>query len=288
MTMDRHCTPCHIGRSRSWVCASAAMATALGRRRAARLAAPIAGALAGLLGMSAGCDLLWHPYIQQLPLPVDAGMSDASAGPADGAEPLLPATCAQASRGGTQPKAMVTLYINNDPSKPWPALCELVGNQLLEYLALPNAAGNFSQYSAGGAAIGQDVRTTYSAVRIDPVSLKVRCGDQRRATSAGKLSHPNSPSPIPVMSMPYGVAMGCNRSANGVAEIDLGGTPFAVAQGAFLIEGMEPIGTTDYSNGDRVVKLTGGGYCGWQDPMPGLNNPFNAASGVELQLVYNP
>lgn len=256
------------------------------RQRAKRFLGPIAGALAGLLGVGAGCDVLWRPYIQQIP--ADGGDLTASPGQPEDAGQTLPATCAQASGDGIQRTGMITLYINNDPRKPWTALCELTGNQLLEYLVLPNSANNFSQYTAGGAAIGTDVRTTYSAIRVDPQTLKVSCGDQRHATSVGQLDHPNSPNPIPVTSMPYGVAMGCNRAANGVAQIDLGGTQFAVAPSAFLSQGVSSVGNASYSNSNRMVNLSGGGFCGWQNPKPGLNNPVNTAPSVELQLEYNP
>lgn len=276
MTTNRRSAPYHVGRGRRATVVGAS-ATAPGpRRRPRRLRAPLAGALAALLGTGAGCDVLWRPYIQQL-LP-DGGAGDDA----------LPATCEQASGGGPQRPGTVTLYLGSDSRKPWTARCELVGDQLVEYLALPSSANNFSQYTAGGAAIGTDVRTTYGAVRIDPVTLKVSCSDQRHATSVGTLSHPNSPDPIVVTSMPYGVAMGCNRSANGVARIDLSGTPFEVAQNGFLSDGISALGTANYSSGNRMVDLTGGGYCGWQDPRPGVTNPINATPKIELQLLYSP
>lgn len=289
MTTDRRPAPCHLGRC-CVASAGGAAPVPSQRRRVGLSLAPLIGALAGLLGVGAGCDVLWRPYIQQFQL-ADGGDGGGEDGMSpqqkDGAAPTLPATCAQAG-GEKQQTGMVTLYIDNDPSKPWVAYCELVGGQLVSYLVLPSAVNNFSQYTAGGAAMGTDVRTTYSALRIDPLTLRVSCGDQRRATSMGMLSHPNSPSPITVTSMPYGVAMGCNRMANGVARIDLRGTQFAVAPGVFLNDGINPLGSATYSNKDQVVDLAGGGFCGWQNPKPGTTNPLNAAPGIELQLVYSP
>lgn len=258
------------------------------RQRAKGFLGPIAGVLAALLGAGAGCDVLWHPYIQPFAGSDGGGDLSMSPDPTVDAAMTLPATCAQASVDGTQRTGAVTLYIGNDPRKPWTAFCELVNNQPFEYLMLPNSGNNFSQYTAGGAAVGMDVRTTYSALRIDPLTLKVSCSDQRHATSVGKLDHPNSPNPISVTSMPYGVAMGCNRAANGVAQIDLNGTQFAVAQSEFLNQGATPLGNVNYGNSNRTVSLTGGGFCGWQSPKPGLNNPVNMTSGIELQLEYNP
>ena len=215
-------------------------------------------------------------------------MGGGSPDQADDAATTLPATCAQASGGGTQRTGMATLYIDNDPRKSWIALCEFTGNELLEYLVLPSAANNYSQYTAGGAATGTDVRTTYSAVRIDPLTLKISCSNQLHATSVGRLDHPNTPNPITVTAMPYGVAMGCNRATNGVAQIDLSGTPFAVAPSAFLSQGANPLGNASYSNSNRMVSLTGGGFCGWQSPKPGINNPVNTTPNIELQLEYSP
>lgn len=289
MTKDRCSAPCHLGCC--GVPSVGGAATVLGQGRRARLSlASLAGALAGLLGAGAGCEVLWQPYIQQFQLPDGAATGEDGMSPekTDSGAPNLPATCAQLGGGDKPPTGMITLYISNDPSKPWSAFCELVGGQLATYLALPSAVDNFSQYTAGGSATGTDVRTTYSALRIDPVTLRVTCGDQRRATSVGRLSHPNTPSPITVTSMPYGVAMGCNRMANGVGRIDLRGTQFAVVPSAFLSGGINPVGAANYSNNDQVVDLTGGGFCGWQDPKPGTSNPLNAPPNVELQLVYSP
>ncbi len=149
---------------------------------------------------------------------------------------------------------------------------DMAGSTPSEYLTLPNTGGgfNFSQYTAGGAAPGTDVATHYSRVRLDPVALTVDMGDQTFATSTGSLSH----GPTPVTSMPYGVAMACVSNFNpaGTANIDLTGTPFAVAD-PFATDGYNAAGSVTFSSIDQVVDLTGGGFCGFTTPAPILLKP---------------
>lgn len=153
-----------------------------------------------------------------------------------------------------------------------------------EYLSLVNTSGssNFSQYTAGGASPGTDVRTYYEKLRIDPDTLLVDISDQTFATSTGELHHADVET---VTSMPYGVAMGCASSANGLANIDLRGTPFTVND-TFILDGYMPTGDSVFSAGDQVVDLTGGGNCGWILPDPQVYNPFNDRGDFQLQLAY--
>jgi hypothetical protein len=280
-----------IGNRHYWIGPRSAGASLCGPRRGpARAVAILAGALAGLLAASAGCDTLWSPYEQEVFFP-DGGSGNLEMGPDQSGDggPTYPATCAQASRGGMPQTGMVKLYVNGDPDKPWTALCELSGNQVQEFLQLQSATSNYSQYTAGGQASGTTVRTVYSAVRIDPLTLKINCGDQSHAKSSGRVDHPDLPNPsIPVTSMPYGVAMGCDGTANGSGQIDLSGTPFAVVPSAFATGGYMAMGGASYGNGNRSVTLTGGGQCGWLNPKPGVFNPVNADTSVELPLVYSP
>jgi hypothetical protein len=120
-------------------------------------------------------------------------------------------------------------------------------------------------------------------VRLDPVTLLVNIADQTFATSTGSLNHPGG---TLVTSMPYGVAFACIApgDAAGLANIDLTGTPFAVVN-TFSVQGAAPAGSTTVSNDDRVVNLTGGGFCGWNAPAS-LFNPFNTNAGFNLQLAF--
>jgi hypothetical protein len=148
----------------------------------------------------------------------------------------------------------------------------------------PNA--NFSQYTAGGASPGSNVRTTFKRVAIDPATLQVDIGDLTFASSTGSLLHSGA---TRVTSMPYGVAMSCvaQGNASGVGNIDLTGTPFKVAS-SFSLGGSQPAGTATLSSGNQVVSLTGGGFCGWmaETTSPPLFNPFNPSAGMpDLSLA---
>ncbi len=179
------------------------------------------------------------------------------------------------------------LFVNGDPAKPWDAFCQMTTFPGLTYLSLNNlgANQNFSQYTAGGSSSGTSVRTSYTKVRIDPAALKISTSDQSFATSSGgPLLHGGTP----VTAMTYAAAMGCAGGANGVANIDLAGTPFAVAAAALGVGGFAAVGTTTPTpDGQlRALNLTGGGSCGWNSPV-GAANPFNQNGGL-LSLVYAP
>lgn len=180
--------------------------------------------------------------------------------------------------GGNQ-----TLYFGGDTDQPWTASCEGSSTTWKEYLQLTGA--NYSQYTAGNGA-GTSVRTTYTKVRILPATAKIDIADQTHATSMGSLSH----SGMTVTSMPYGVAMDCggNDSHTGVAQIDLGGTPFVISD-AFALRGSQADGSIVKQNNGRQVSLTGGGNCGWVAPAPAPYNPFNQITGGDiLDLAYLP
>jgi hypothetical protein len=176
------------------------------------------------------------------------------------------------------------LYVNHDPAKPWTAHCVEMSRSPREYLRLVNVDGhfNFSQYTAGRHSPGSNVKTSYHELRVDPAALLVDISDQRSAQSSGALRHDGKE----VTSMPYGVAMTCIGPASGLGNIDLRGTPFAVAPDAFVQGGWAQSGTSSYSSNDQVVDLTGGGECGWTVSKPNVFNPFNQAGGIQLPLVY--
>ncbi len=196
-----------------------------------------------------------------------------------------PATCADVK--AANPDAAdgeYTLHVDRDESKPWTAYCHDMDGKPREYLSLPAGDDkNFAQYTAGGAVAGDSVRTTYARVRIDPLSLTIAIVDQTFATSTGALVHGGQP----VNFMPFGIAMSCDQSASGRANIDLTGTPFAVSSG-FCQSGWQPSGNAAPSQGGQVVALTGGGYCGWSAPDQSCPyNPFNAnPQSTVIALTY--
>lgn len=162
-----------------------------------------------------------------------------------------------------------------------------------EYLNLADTGGdaNFSQYTAGGASPGTNVRTSFTKLRIDPATLTVDINDLTFATSTGRLQHssvtrgPQSPF---VSTMPYGVGMSCTTLPDGTANIDLRGTPFTIAD-TFTVRAFAGSGSATLSADDQVADLKGGGYCGWISPAPTLETPFNPqGTDYRLELACTP
>jgi hypothetical protein len=162
---------------------------------------------------------------------------------------------------------------------------DMSSNMPREYIDLVKTGygANFSQYTAGGASPGTNVRTMFKRLRINPASLTVDIGDLTFASSTGSLKHSGS---VKVTSMPYGVAMSCTapRAPNGTGNIDLRYTPFQVND-AFTVGGASAKGPATVTQGKQLVNLAGGGYCGWIAPAPGLYSPFNPKPGMyDLKL----
>ena len=82
--------------------------------------------------------------------------------------------------------------------------------------------------------------------------------------STGYCSHHKQNNPDRI---PFGSAFGCESpfSQDGLARIDLRGTPFAIDDD-FSHGGYESNGTASFSNDRQVVEIRGGGYCGWMVP----------------------
>ena len=176
-------------------------------------------------------------------------------------------------------------YAISPNSQTFTVYCHNMTGTPSEYLTLANTGGNFNygQYTAGGASPGSNVRTNYTKVRLNPATLTVNTGDQVFSSLNGELNH--SGGSLVVKSMPYGTAMGCNGSANGTANIDLTGTPFAVND-TFTPGGAGPSGSATFSSNDQVVQVTGGGFCGWNGPNPTIFNPVNITGTFSLNLTY--
>jgi hypothetical protein len=157
-----------------------------------------------------------------------------------------------------------------------------------EYLSLPSAGAdrNFSQYTAGLASRGTNVRTTYTKVRINPQTLLVDIGDTTFATSTGSLVHSNSGTTV--TTMPYGEAMSCTYRPDGVGNIDLRGTALRVTD-PFIVRGFpRPVGSATLSAGNQVADLAAGAYCGWISAAP-EGPPYNTTPGdFRLDLACMP
>jgi len=200
----------------------------------------------------------------------------AGATTAHAADPLIPGTCQDIHH--QNPLAKDGNYILYNNGNLFTVFCYDMTGTPREYinLAMTGAGQNFSQYTAGGASPGTNVRTTFTRLRIDPATLTVDIGDLTFATSTGSLMQGGTA----VTSMPYGAAMSCAspQTANGVGNIDLRDTPFKV-DNTFAVAGYQATGTATVGSDDQVVNLSGGGYCGWITPSPAMYNPFNPSPG---------
>jgi Tol biopolymer transport system component len=164
-----------------------------------------------------------------------------------------------------------------------------------EILAIPGT--NTGSYAAGGESTGATVTTHFTKVRLDPSTLTVDIGDLRFAdTTGGPLVHSAGSDPRDVVAMPYGVAMACSDGdgPNGVANINLRGTPFAVDD-TFAPYGTNSssFGGATFSVGDQVVDIQANGFCGWRSPHSdsplyvfGAAGEGPAPDQLELQLRY--
>lgn len=159
----------------------------------------------------------------------------------------------------------------------------------LYYLELKNHENNFSQYvipTRGGWNAGDsNVTTKFFKIRFDPKSLKVDTGDFTFSQSVG-ICHHHSQN---VDSVPFGTCFGCEAPAcaDSKASIDLCGTVLCVAE-HFHHSGYISAGNCTKMFHDQVVKLQGGGYCGWMAPAPIYTNEGGAAVGgwhIQLALV---
>ncbi|MEM9456221.1 MAG: hypothetical protein AAGF11_18715 [Myxococcota bacterium] len=218
---------------------------------------------------------------------VQIEVTETSTWPEDVVLPITPQTCADIltnTPGASDGE--YTLYYEGDQGQPWTAYCLDMAGTPADYLVLPNTGPdvNFSQYTAGGASPGTDVRTNYDRIRIDPITLAVDIDDQTFGTSnGGQLFHGGQS----VTSMPYAIAEACvgSNSAVGIGNIDLTGTPFTIAS-AFCHAGFLATGTATIDPTMQVAELTGGGFCGWTSPSnPCAFNPHNVA-GTDLELAY--
>ncbi|MDC0670613.1 GON domain-containing protein [Nannocystis radixulma] len=172
-----------------------------------------------------------------------------------------------------------TLYVDLDPDRPWTAYCHDMAGEPRTYLSLiaVGEGRNFSQYSAPSS-----VRTAFTRVRIEPTTLAVDIDDLTFSSSSGALYHGETL----VTAMPYGVAESCGWG-QGVANIDLTGTPFKIAS-PFCTSGFEASGSVTLSEDDQVADVLGAGNCGWTSPTCsyGPHDLMNTVNGWILQLAY--
>ncbi|NTX01026.1 Vps62-related protein [Myxococcus sp. CA040A] len=235
--------------------------------------------LGGLLALSTGCQgegIESDGHSESLP-----GETEALPVLQQQLAPLREKSCREIKNARPQAgDGEYTLHLMGDAARPWKAWCHDMAGTPTEYLPLPENGlhSNFSQYTAGGAAPGSNVRTVFSKLRINPVTLEVDTSDRRFATSTGALSHNGQAN---ISTMPYATAMSCDWGGSGRANVDLRGTPFKLPADYFVTSGFSQLGAASYSFVDQVVSITGGGYCGWTAPLGA-----DPALGGALPLFY--
>ena len=241
---------------------------------------------------AAGCDVLWHPYIDRFAVDCaenpQACQPDAACDPqADGCSPAAPdgglnpdapSSCAELKQLGNTMDMEYKLYLNGDPALPYMAYCYNMMNTPAEYLTL-DAGGqmNSSRYLAVVPVV-----TDYQRVRFDPKTQQVVCDDRTFAQTRGGTVYNG----VIVTSVPFGVTVACSYGRTS-GQIDLTATPFAVPPSALTIAGSEPRNTQPvFTMNDQRVSLDAEGNCGHVTPPPPAQFPFNQKSGLRLQLKY--
>ncbi|MEU8305285.1 GON domain-containing protein [Actinomadura sp. NPDC048955] len=176
------------------------------------------------------------------------------------------------------PTAPNGIYLLHNGAKLFTVYCADMATAPKEYVTLEKTgqSENYSQYTAGGASPGTNVRTRFTRLRLDPATFIVDIGDLKYASSTGSLRHSGSTT---VTSMPYAVAMSCTNTPVGEGNIDLRGTSVKV-DNTFATSGFNPSGSATVSPSAQVVTLRGGGSCGWIMPTPVRYNPFNPSPGM--------
>jgi hypothetical protein len=157
------------------------------------------------------------------------------------------------------------------------------GGAPLEYLPLVTGS-NYSTFLASSQSPGTTVTTTYTKVRIDPIALVIHGGDQTFASSSGSLF--DVPDNATVLSVPYGVAIGCSGVGSvGSASMDLTGTGFSFPINDFAASS-GGAGDADYLSNTDVTLNGGGAGCGWFDGDPSGPVPENTAD-VTFSVTYS-
>jgi hypothetical protein len=198
------------------------------------------------------------------------GATAAFAAPASASVGAPPASCTDiATANPSATDGDYTIYPNGETVAVY---CADMSSAPKEYLTLQNTT-NGANYSTDVDSWGEQVRTDFTKVRLDPATLRVNIGDARFSTTAGYVNYNNHYGPEN-----YAVASDCAAfySQRGRANVDLTGTPFYVND-TFVPQGFLQAGSSSFSSASQVVNLTGGGWCGDNEP----------SGHTYLQLGYN-
>jgi hypothetical protein len=197
------------------------------------------------------------------------GATAAFAAPASASVSAPPTSCADVATAN--PSATDGDYTIYPAGETIAVYCTDMSSAPKEYLTLPNTTN--ANYSTTVDSQDQRLVTRFTKVRLDPATFQVNIQDARFSTTSGYVNYNNHYGPNN-----YAMASDCiwYGSQRGTANIDLTGTPFYVSD-TFIPQGWGQAGSSTFSIHNQVVDLTGGGYCGDNEP----------SGHSYLQLGYN-
>ena len=204
--------------------------------------------------------------------------------PADPADPVakFPSSCDDIDNGAIVPDGNYTLYVGNDPVKPYKARCR--DNEEYLILARTTSNENYSELaSMSTAGVPAILRTRFTHLRIDPQTLQVDVADPTFATNLGQVSIGG----ITFRSMIVGSAMACHPNVGASGNLDLRGTPFSV-DSEWKTSGLGFVAEHKLLSDNQVVTMkVVQGDCIWVSLAGGPDDPRNVSdSAWSLQLAY--
>lgn len=166
-----------------------------------------------------------------------------------------------------------TIVVGNQPVDVY---CHDMEGTPREYLTLPKTGSttNYTYYGQGPNTSPTGLTSWYTKVRFDPATVTLILNDTTFSTSEGWVRFGSDY----VYSQSLGGAGDCvgAYSQSGRGNVDLTGTPFNIWPDQFQLGGYLPAGSATF-DGDQIVNLTAGGYCGGIGPSDSL-----------LHLYYRP
>lgn len=188
----------------------------------------------------------------------------------------FPSSCLEAGGGDVPRDGARTLYFQNDEQKPWQAYCHK-GD---EYLVADDPLAS----SMIANAQGDELRTEYARLRIDPETLTIDITDATFATTTG--GPLDLGGGVVVTNAPAGVAISC-MGANGssFSLLNVTETPFRVKT-QYVVAGTAANGYVGVHRDQRWIETWVEGECGSIVPTGMTGLPVNLADGWQLELVY--
>jgi hypothetical protein len=190
-----------------------------------------------------------------------AGDNDVPDAP-DATPGALPRSCEELAT--SHPKATdgdFKLYIDRNPNTWFLAYCADMPDAPKTYLTV-DPDMNWSQYTAGGRALGTTVTSRFDKIRIDPITFKVAPTDTSFAVSEGSLTDIDGK---PVSEMTLGLAKSCG-GGDASAQVSVMGTPFTITNSFATAGDAGHRGHAGIWPNNQVIEMWADGDCGWVGP----------------------